>query len=765
MKTIFQNKWQMKNHEKEAPKRDYSRQIAFLNRYSLLFHALLACMLVFVIEVCSRRSLIDACVFLGGHAFAFFFNALIIFFTLSIVYLFRRRMLMRIIISCVWLLLGIINGCVLSQRVTPFGYTDLKCISDLLTMTNTQYFSKTQEICVVVLLSILVVFLVIFAMKGPKFQGRLHKIRAAGFCVLMGVLMSAATSLAHNSEKMASYFSNIAQGYSDYGFVYGFSSSVMDRGMRKPLDYSESTIKQIKQTVAQAKEEASSYKVAQSGQIVSDSPQKQQPNVICVLLESFMDPTEINFLELSKDPVPNFRALSDNYTSGYLTVPVVGAGTANSEFEVLTGMNLRFFGTGEYPYKTVLKETDCESIASDLSALGYGTHVVHNNGGNFYSRANAFSQFGFDTFTSKELMNIQEYTPLGSWPTDDILISETEKALDSTPDQADFIYTITVQGHGAYPEEKVIQNPEIQVSGAETEAENNQWEYYVNQIHEVDKFIKNLTDMLAKRDENTILVLFGDHLPTMGLTDEDLKSGDIFKTQYTTWNNFGLEQKDADLAAYQLLAYTTEQAGLHEGTIFTYHQAGAYAADQKSYQNGLENLQYDLLYGERYCYDGQNPYPASDLQMGVDKTHIYHYETLADGSLAVYGDHFTNWSRIYVNDEKMSTTFVSDEQLILSADDAAGLESGDILKVCQVGSSNTIFRTTENTLMYYGVRTEADADSDADTDTDTKEEKNVQDEAGDAEDENSDPGEGAAEKKAGKQKTSKQKNGDSERQN
>ena len=59
---------------------------------------------------------------------------------------------------------GIINGCVLSQRVTPFGYTDLKCISDLLTMTNTQYFSKTQEICVIILLFALVVFLVIFAL-------------------------------------------------------------------------------------------------------------------------------------------------------------------------------------------------------------------------------------------------------------------------------------------------------------------------------------------------------------------------------------------------------------------------------------------------------------------------------------------------------------------------------------------------------------------------------------------------------------------------
>lgn len=701
MRKIFQNKWHQPDHQTRTPKRDRSRQIAVLNRYSLLFHALLACILVFIIEVCSRRSLAGAFVFLGSHAFAFFFNALIIFFTMSVVYLFRRRMLMRIIVSCFWLLLGIINGCVLSQRVTPFGYTDLKCISDLLTMTNTQYFTKTQEICVVILLSILVAFLVIFAVKGPKFQGHPHKIRAVCFCAGMGVLMSAATTLAHNSEQMASYFANIAQGYSDYGFVYGFSSSVMDRGMHKPDDYSESTIKEITQTVTKAKEEASSYTVAESDQIISDSTKKQQPNVICVLLESFLDPTEINFLELSEDPIPNFRALCDNFTSGYLTVPVVGAGTANSEFEVLTGMNLRFFGTGEYPYKTILKETDCESIASDLSALGYGTHVVHNNGGNFYSRANAFSQFGFDTFTSKELMNIQEYTPLGSWPTDDILIGETEKALDSTPDQSDFVYTITVQGHGSYPEEKVIQNPEIQVSGAETEEKNNQWEYYVNEIHEVDKFIKNLTEMLAKRDENTILVLFGDHLPTMGLTDEDLKSGDIFQTKYATWNNFGMEQKDADLAAYQLLAYTTEQAGIHEGTIFTYHQAGEYDTDDTRYQNGLENLQYDILYGERYCYEGENPYPASDLQMGVDQTHIYRYRENEDGSLSIFGDHFTNWSRIYVNDEKMSTTFVSDRQVILPAEYAEELETGDILKVCQVGSSNTIFRTTENTVIYY----------------------------------------------------------------
>ncbi len=219
MKTVLKR---VLSHRQQKEKRDYSRQIDFLNRYSLLFHALLSCMLVLIIEICSRRSFIGAFKFLSGHTFAFFFCSLIIFVTLSVVYLFRRRMLMRIIISSVWLLLGIINGCVLSQRVTPFGYTDLKCISDLLTMTNTQYFSKTQEICVIVLLGALVLFLILFSIKGPKFQGSAHKLRAVFLCMGMALLMSGATSLAQDSNWMASYFSNIAQGYSDYGFVYGF---------------------------------------------------------------------------------------------------------------------------------------------------------------------------------------------------------------------------------------------------------------------------------------------------------------------------------------------------------------------------------------------------------------------------------------------------------------------------------------------------------------------------------------------------------------
>ncbi len=651
----------------------WEKVIAFMNRFSILFHALLSCFLVFIIEVISRRSLSSAITFIGGHTLAYLYNSLIIFVSLSLVYFFRRRALARVIIGGLWLFLGIINGCILAQRVTPFGYTDLKMVTDLLTMQNTNYFTAGQALLAVIGVLAFIGFCVWLWAKGPKFQGKTNKLLTFVFVASCFIWVPITTEAAQNQDIIASYFANIAQGYENYGFVYGFSSSVVDRGMSKPEDYSKETIENIEASVQTEPTSVS---------------QEDMPNVVVVLLESFIDPSEVNFLECSEDPIPNFHNLESNYSSGYMTVPVVGAGTANTEFEVLTGMSLQYFGTGEYPYKTILKQTDCESIASDLSKLGYGTHVVHNNGGNFYSRANAFSMMGFDTFTSKELMNITEYTPLGSWPTDDILIDETIKAMDATPDQQDLVYTITVQGHGDYPTEKVIENPEITVSGAEDEATNNQWEYYINEIHEVDKFIGNLTQALAEREEDTILVLWGDHLPTLGLSEEDMATGDIFKTKYVTWNNFGMAKEDADLTSYQLLAHLTGQLGIHEGTIFRFHQS---QSASETYLRDLENLQYDLLYGNRYAYHGEEPYPASDLVMGIDEVTIKRTWMSTDGKLMVYGEHFTPWSKVFINGDKVSTTYVSGNYLKINADK---LEEGDILVVNQMGSSNTIFRSS-----------------------------------------------------------------------
>lgn len=680
--------------EKEHSEK-YLRRVAFFNKYSLLFHALASCLIVFVVELISRRDFLSACTFVAGHTGAFIYNAFIVFASLCLVYLFRRRAFVRVIISGFWIILGVINGCILSNRVTPFGFTDLKCINDLFAMNNTNYFTAQEAMLVVTGLGLFALGCIVLFIKGPKFQGRIHKlIVSAAIISVLFIGLPVTTSAAQSANVVASYFSNIAQGYENYGFIYGFSSSVMDRGMRKPEGYSEETVAAIEADVEQTKEETAV--TAQNA-----------PNIICVLLESFCDPDEIRFLEYDKDPVPTFHYLEENYSTGYLTVPVVGAGTANTEFEILTGMGMQFFGTGEYPYKTILKKTDCESVASDLSAIGYGTHAVHNNGGNFYSRVNAFSMMGFDTFTSKELMNIQTYTPNGSWATDDILVDETIKTLDATPGQPDFTYTITVGTHGDYPTTPVIADPKYPISGVEDEGAKNQWTYYVNQLNEIDTFMADLIKKVNARGEDTLIVFFGDHLPTMGLTDEDMLSGDIYKTNYVTWNNFGLKKADADLCAYQLMAEITAQAGIHEGTILTYHQTQKGSAD---YCAGLENLQYDILYGSRYCYGGVDKYPATDIVMGIDETVIDSAVNSISGTqVMIYGDNFTRWSKVFVNDVKVNTLFSSSGCLVISRED---ISDGDTIVINQMGSGNSIFRSS-NTYVY----TDPDAGTDGGTET------------------------------------------------
>lgn len=707
MKKILRNiKAKLFTKVEKQHSEEYLRRIAFLNKYSLLFHALLSCGIVFVVEILSRRDFLSACSFVGGHLGAFLFNAFIVFTSLSLVYLFRRRAFFRIIISGFWIILGIINGCILSNRVTPFGFTDLKCINDLFAMNNTNYFTAEEATIVVIGLGLFALFCAVLFIKGPRYQGRIHKIVVlASIVSVMFIGLPVTTSAAQNANVVASYFSNIAQGYENYGFIYGFSSSVVDRGMSKPDDYTEEHVAEITDKVDSTKQETTATK-------------DDAPNIICVLLESFCDPDEIKFLHYNDDPIPTFHKLEENYSTGYLTVPVVGAGTANSEFEVLTGMSMQYFGTGEYPYKTILKKTDCESTAADLASIGYGTHAVHNNGGNFYSRVNAFSMMGFDTFTSKELMNIQTYTPNGSWATDDILVDETIKTLDSTPNQPDFTYTITVGTHGDYPKEQVIENPKYTANGAFDEETRNQWTYYINQLNEVDTFMADLIDKVSKRDENTVIVFFGDHLPTMGLQDSDMRSGDIYKTKYVTWNNMGLEKQDADLYAYQLMASITNSVGIHEGTILNYHQTQMNSSD---YLDGLENLQYDILYGDRYCYNGEDKYPATDIVMGIDPVTVDSAtNSIGDSEVIIRGSNFTKWSKVFVNGSKVNTIFSGPNCLIISKD---AISDGDTLQVNQMGSNNTVFRSS-NTLTYSDsdvVDTQAPVDgTEVDTTADTQ---------------------------------------------
>ncbi len=648
----------------------------WLNRYSLIEHIPLSLIMCFVMEWLSRHSFIEAWGFVTNHTGAYLYNSYLIFVCYSLCYLISRQTFMRMCISAVFVALGITNCIILLNRVTPFGFTDISMIGDLLTMQNTNYFTSQQAAIAIVALLLYALWMVRIFIKGKKLKPRFPYWVKLLFIVGCFASVPVTTSTLQGQGVLSCYFGNLAQGYLDYGYLYGFSTSIFNRGMSEPKNYDQESISAI---------------VDETNQGASTIKEEDRPNIVVILLESFFDVSEAKFIETSEDPIPYVHYLEQNFSTGHLTVPVVGAGTCNSEFEVLTGMSCRFFGPGEYPQKTILKKTDCESFAGDLRNLGYSSHVVHNNGGNFYSRANAFSMMGFDTFQSKEMLDITDYTPLGSWPTDDILTPATTEAMDSTAGP-DFVYTITVEAHGDYPTYKVIENPAIGVTcEGKTQEQTYAWEYYINQIHNVDEFIQSYIEELSKRDEDTLVIMFGDHLPTMGLTESEVATGDLFQTKYFTWNNFGMSKEDQDLTSYQLVSEYLNRLGIHEGTMTNYHQskiAAGVKAGTPEYMTDLEALQYDILYGKRYAYNGEDKYPATDLEMGVSDV-VIDRAYFFDGKLHIYGSNFTKWSKVYVNGEKVTTNYESGQCLTIKA---SAVQNGDTITVCQVGSSNTVFR-------------------------------------------------------------------------
>ena len=363
----------------------------------------------------------------------------------------------------------------------------------------------------------------------------------------------------------------------------------------------------------------------------------------------------------------------------------------------MTGMNLDDFGPGEVPYKTVLQKTTCESMAYNLKEYGYSAHAIHNNDGTFYSRKWVFEKLGYDTFTSIEYMHVTEFTPM-DWSKDKFLTEEILKAIRSTK-EPDYIYTISVQGHGSYPSTGKIENPAVTVSNVSDDGRKNAIEYYSNQIREMDDFIKELTTELSKLDEEVILVMYGDHLPGLGFSEENLENGSLYQTEYIIWNNMNLPVENEDLETYQLSSKVMKLLGMNSGVINKYHQN--YRNDE-GYLSGLQNLEYDILYGDKIAYGGINPYTPTELQMGVDTIEITRVEKQeADGRqyAVIHGKHFNEFSRVYVNGDSFSTEYVDEQTLRIVYE---GLTSLDSFVVSQEDKDDGTILSSTKECLYYG---------------------------------------------------------------
>lgn len=648
-----------------------------MKRKTLVFTGCLALVLNIIVESLSRRSVYECLRYMVNAPLLFFYNALIIILTLSVALLAKKRIFFFALISIIWLASGITNFVMLGFRTTPFAATDLSVLDSAIDLIDV-YFNPMQIVLLAVGLVLVIAGIVFIWIKCPK--EKIHFLKSVLTVFAIVIVLVTATNVSRKANAISPTFGNLAEAYEEYGFAYCFSCSIIDTGIDKPGDYSEEAMDKIMDKAGEP------VRSVINNNDSSEEPETAKPNIIVVQLESFFDPENLKNISFSESPVPVFHQLKENFSSGYLTVPALGAGTANTEFEILTGMNTDFFGPGEYPFKTVLKSSVCESIPYNLGELGYSSHAIHNHTSTFYGRNTVYSNLGFDSFSGIEYMNNLEYTPMG-WAKDNVLTSEIMKALNSTSNE-DFVFTVSVQGHGRYPSDVTDYNKTISVSGIDDETRKAQFEYYLAQIHETDEFIGSLIASLENYNEPVVLVLYGDHLPSLGITNDELVNGSIYQTEYIIWNNMGLEKKDCDLSAYQLSAHVMELLGYDNGILTRYHQKCSLDED---YQHDLELLEYDMLYGDKFVFNCKDGYTSSDMQMGtlpITINDVY----LSDGNIVVKGDNFTEWSKVYVGDTRKDTTFVDQNTLIVKN---AVLADGDKITVSQAVSETSILSTTD----------------------------------------------------------------------
>lgn len=638
------------------------RLIVFIKnkiQYEHVQIVLIGVILNMIIESLSRRN-ITGILLLFTNPVIFIYNSLIIIATLSISFLVRRKIFTYSLISVLWLAAGITDFVVLSARKTPFTAMDLYLINDAIKVIPI-YMNIVQIIITIVAIIVAIVALVFWWFKAPKYNGKVNYLRGIAKFGVVAIVLTLVTNGCIANNMLAVHFGNLGNAYKQYGFAYCFTSSVLSRGVSKPDNYSNEYVQEIKQQI----------------ETTSSDPREDDPNIIFLQLESFMNPNLIKGVAFNENPIPTFERFLKDYPSGYLSVPCVGAGTANTEFEIQTGMNIDDFGPGEYPYRTVMQSTTCESVAYDLKNIGYTAHAIHNNDATFYDRYRVFANLGYDTFSSIEYMNVTEKTASG-WAKDKILTSQIIQTLDSTENK-DYIYTISVQGHGDYPSTFPADfTPKITSQGFFDAGSQVAFDYYINQINEMDTFIKELTDELSKREEKTILVMYGDHLPGFSFTNDNLINNDIYQTQYVIWNNFDLPETSYNLEAFQISSYVLSKLGISEGIVMKYHQNKRGTVD---YLKNLQVLEYDLLYGDYDTYNGVNPFKPTVLQMGINKISIkkaYNYKNYS----LIEGENFNDYSIVEINGKVYNTELISDD--LLKVKDY-NLKNSDIVYVVQKG--------------------------------------------------------------------------------
>lgn len=250
-------------------------------------------------------------------------------------------------------------------------------------------------------------------------------------------------------------------------------------------------------------------------------------------------------------------------------MPVFGAGTSNSEYEVLTGNSTQFLVQGSTPYQMNVKDEEY-GLATTLETQGYKPIALHPYVGTNWDRNNVYEKMGFDEFYSKEnwgskIDNIR-------WCASDKSAYDKVIELDEQIDEKMFVFLVTMQNHAGYDH-----------SGYENSVSlNYQQDYplteqYLSLLQNSDEAFKGLVEYYEKREDNTLIIMFGDHQASIeddfygelfGKPVEELsfeESQQRFITPFYIWANYDIEEAtDVQMSSNYFGSYILDKAGVRK---------------------------------------------------------------------------------------------------------------------------------------------------------------------------------------------------------
>lgn len=410
---------------------------------------------------------------------------------------------------------------------------------------------------------------------------------------------------------------NQARNYDYNGFILGFLYNWGKFKLAEPDGYNKNKIEAIAKNYAVKKHgsETGGEAKAQNKLSLKDADY----NIVVILNESFYDPEIIKeyYPYEGGEATPNWRKLMKKHAAGYMYSSDYGGGTANMEFEVLTGLTNYWANT--VPYTDLIPRAGkIPSIASFAKTNGYETTAIHPFNGGMYKRNIALKHEGFDKFITETEMKNTEHTDNSQYINDRAAYNEVLDILKRKKKQ--MVGLITMQNHspyynGIYKEKKFRATSEKDDDWGREQVEN-----FMQTLHYSDEYLGEFLAKLDTAKEKTVVLFFGDHSPGVYPRVHDHEKKEVrdlsHLVPYFVYANFELPKPENDLPTttanclsntlYNMLNikkpkmfYLLDEV-CKETPILTPAFFGEKAPFKSTTLSNYELINYDLLGGKKY---------------------------------------------------------------------------------------------------------------------------------------------------------------------